>query len=64
MSRHENAFAGALERCESATNTTASAPESTTLRVDLCITWPGTVNSLSFTEKPFAVPNSIGRKSK
>ena len=27
----------------------ASAPASTTLRVDLCITWPGTVNSLILT---------------
>jgi hypothetical protein len=51
-------------RCESAMNATASAPASTTLRVDLCITCPGTVKTLSFTEKPLVVPNSIGRKSK
>ena len=45
-------------------NATASAPASTTLRVDLCITWPGTVNSFSFTDTPFPAPNWIGRKSK
>jgi len=57
-------FSRASAFCESATKTTASAPASTTLRVDLCITWPGTVKSLSLTEKPFCVPNWIGRKSK
>ena len=39
-------------RCESATKATASAPASTTLRVDLCITCPGTVKSFSLTAKP------------
>jgi hypothetical protein len=38
--------------CESATNTTPSARDSTALRVPLCCTCPGTVNSLNFTSNP------------
>ena len=64
MSRHEYWFALAEERWESAMKAMPSAPASTTLRVERCITWPGTVKSFSFTEKPFCVPNSTGRKSK
>jgi hypothetical protein len=52
------------ERAESATNATPSDPASTTFRVALCITCPGTVKSLSFTEKPLGVSNWMGRKSK
>ena len=51
-----DALAPAAERCESAINATASAPASTTFRVDLCITWPGTVKSLILIEKPLVVP--------
>ena len=58
MSRHEYALALADERCESAMKATASAPASTTLRVDLCMTWPGTVKSLIFT-----VPGQVMHKS-
>jgi hypothetical protein len=52
------------DRCESAMNAMASAPANTTLRVDLCITWPGTVKSLILIANPAAVPNWMGRKSK
>ena len=64
MSRQEYALALADERCESAMKAIASAPASTTLRVDLCITCPGTVKSFILIEKPPAVSNSTGRKSK
>ena len=36
-------FSRAMAFCASATNTTASAPASTTRRVALYWTWPGTV---------------------
>ena len=45
-------------------NATPSAPCSTSLRVELCITWPGTVNTLMRTVKPDAVSKPSGSRSK
>jgi len=55
---------GASLRRESATKATASEPWSTIRRVDSCITWPGTVYSLSFTFTPARVLKKTGIMSK
>lgn len=64
MFRNATWFALVSARCESAMNATPSAPWSTSRRVALWMTCPGTVNSLMRTWMPLAVLTERGKRSK
>ena len=64
MSRQDSLFSRIMCFCESAMKATPSAPCSTTRRVELCITWPGTVNSFTLMVKPEDVLKNTGMRSK